>query len=747
MRDVKMELRLKNITSYSKENFTTINLSKKINIIYGQNGAGKSTISNYFYNMRDTCFDECECTLIEHYRPFVYNTKFIEENFYNTNEQKGVFTLSKENAEIEKEIYEKEILRKTLTEQYREKKSYKENLIEDTIKIETKCIDSIWSKTEGIRSSSLKSLMRGFLGSKKSFYEKLKPISNIPSIDLDALSHEYNELLKHNNNECPVITLPIKDFLSALEYDLLATPIIDLSNSYLSENIKKLQNLDWVKIGKELYLKDSTCPFCQEKTINENFTKAIESIFDESYSSKTEQINTIQKKLINNMGEHLQQLEQELMLCSILNEEEKTKSITHIKLLRNNLDSNISLINDKIKNPSIAITLNFDEEIYKRLSGEISQYNTRINDINNKAKNFKRSEAMIQGKLWSGIKDLCRTDFETLKKSVLENKKLIEVADKEIEEITNQGKENNIKIQELRTSISNIDLTIDSINKRLENLGIDNFNIVKHSKSEDKYVISRSDSQSTESVYHSLSEGEKTLITFLYFIEFCKGKTDKSDNDNREPLIVIDDPISSLSQNYIYDIASMIHFDIFEPPTPKKVIILTHNLYFFHELVKLAPKSKKDKIFKRDYSLGRVSKNIHSIYTEIDKSSLQNEYQSLWQILKDAQDGKINKIIIPNIMRNILEYYFAFVHKTDALQTELINLAKDENNESFRAFYRFINRGSHSDAVNISDMGDISPEKYMEQLKKIFSKTGDEKHYLKMMEEYETDEEDEVATA
>ncbi|HCU2314618.1 TPA: AAA family ATPase, partial [Klebsiella aerogenes] len=108
-----MELRLKNITSYSKENFTTINLSKKINIIYGQNGAGKSTISNYFYNMRDTCFDECECTLIEHYRPFVYNTKFIEENFYNTNEQKGVFTLSKENAEIEKEIYEKEILRKT----------------------------------------------------------------------------------------------------------------------------------------------------------------------------------------------------------------------------------------------------------------------------------------------------------------------------------------------------------------------------------------------------------------------------------------------------------------------------------------------------------------------------------------------------------------------------------------------------------------------------------------------------------
>lgn len=116
-----MELRLKNTTSYSKENVTAINFSKNINIIYGQNGSGKSTISNFFYNMSDPLFNDCECTSIEHYRPFVYNTKFIEENFYNTNEQKGVFTLSKENADIEKEIIENEKLKQKLTEQYKEK--------------------------------------------------------------------------------------------------------------------------------------------------------------------------------------------------------------------------------------------------------------------------------------------------------------------------------------------------------------------------------------------------------------------------------------------------------------------------------------------------------------------------------------------------------------------------------------------------------------------------------------------------
>ncbi|MFP1461785.1 AAA family ATPase [Escherichia coli] len=124
--------------------------------------------------------------------------------------------------------------------------------------------------------------------------------------------------------------------------------------------------------------------------------------------------------------------------------------------------------------------------------------------------------------------------------------------------------------------------------------------------------------------------------------------------------------------------------------------------------------------------LGRINKNEFSTISAIDKKSVQNEYQSLWQVLKDAKEKKINKIIIPNIMRNILEYYFAFVHRTDALEAKLTELTNDENNSHFRAFYRYINRGSHNSyaAINITDMGDIEPEKYLELLHKIFRMTG-----------------------
>lgn len=742
-----MELRLKNVTSYNKTIFTSIDFTKKINILYGQNGCGKSTISNFFYNANHKDFEECECSLLNDYRPIVYNSKFIEDNFYNAKEQKGVFTLSKKNADIEKELAIKEKLRQDLTIQYREKRDASIRLKEEQAAKEDICIEAIWKKTESIRNSELKNVMRGPLGSKKAFFAQLQKNISLPTTSLEQLSKEYSELVKHKNKDIPLISALFPFTLSIEDRQLLSTPIIDSSNSYLSETIKRLQNLDWVKKGKELYLKDNTCPFCQENTINSKFLEAIESIFDESYSKKTNQINAIKSAYESATKPTYKKLIQEISACELINEEEKEITTSHIKILDEIASKNIELITTKFNNPSSIIILESNDSIEEKIIECIAAYNEKIKDINTKVAKFKETESTIKNKIWLALRNFCTPELNALAvhyKTFNDNHEKILG---EMKEIENQGKENTKSIKELREQISNIDETIDFINLRLKSLGINSFSIKKHDKNKDMYIISRSDKDENNDVYKSLSEGEKTLITFLYFLECCKGKTDKNDEDNRDNLIIIDDPISSLSQNYVYDIASIIHHDLIKKDTTRKMVILTHNLYFFHELIKLSPKSKGDKIFNRDYRLFRITKNEFSAISEIKKDSIQNEYQSLWQILKDAKEEKVNKIIIPNIMRNILEYYFAFVHRTDALQSELTKLAQDENNSDFRAFYRYINRGSHSDSVNITDMGDIDPVKYIKQLKSIFSATGDEKHYLKMMDEIDEEIDEETATA
>lgn len=52
-------------------------------------------------------------------------------------------------------------------------------------------------------------------------------------------------------------------------------------------------------------------------------------------------------------------------------------------------------------------------------------------------------------------------------------------------------------------------------------IGITDFTIEKYSEEEALYRLKREDSD--EDVFKTLSEGEKMVISFLYFIELCKG--------------------------------------------------------------------------------------------------------------------------------------------------------------------------------------------------------------------------------
>ena len=132
-----------------------------------------------------------------------------------------------------------------------------------------------------------------------------------------------------------------------------------------------------------------------------------------------------------------------------------------------------------------------------------------------------------------------------------------------------------------------------------------------------------------------------------------------------------------------------------------------------------------------DFSLFRITKAQYSSIIPMKASDIQNDYQSFWQAIKDAQSGRASVSVIPNMMRNILEHYFNFVHKQDELSKALEDLADED--ADFKALYRYINRESHSDAVNLTDFGEIEPDHYIERFRQVFVRTGFEQHYEKMM--------------
>ena len=95
------KIEIKNTATYIDETLDNIS---KVNFIYGNNGSGKNTISRII-NF-ETLYPNCKIywKSNRHLDTVVYNTDFITENFDQTDDIKGIFTLGKEEADTQKKI-------------------------------------------------------------------------------------------------------------------------------------------------------------------------------------------------------------------------------------------------------------------------------------------------------------------------------------------------------------------------------------------------------------------------------------------------------------------------------------------------------------------------------------------------------------------------------------------------------------------------------------------------------------------
>lgn len=85
---------------------------------------------------------------------------------------------------------------------------------------------------------------------------------------------------------------------------------------------------------------------------------------------------------------------------------------------------------------------------------------------------------------------------------------------------------------------------------------------------------------------NTLSEGEETFISFLYFLQFAKGSVDVSKVSNRK-VLVLDDPICSLDSTVLYIVSSMVKGlikDVRDGNSDvEQIFVLTHNVFFHKE--------------------------------------------------------------------------------------------------------------------------------------------------------------------
>lgn len=720
-------LKIRSVKSYSAEKYIELDLTKRINLIYGQNGSGKSTISGYFYKPEDEAYSSCSFSDTDKYRYIVYNSQFVEDSFYNKSEQPGIFTLSQENKEVmealalnEKELskLKKDIIR------IDSDLDKKDKMIQ---KVVSEYQTKVWDKTSHIRKKDggLGDLMAGYL-QKASLFQRLSQQGEMEEIDTANLISDYIKLKSNKNVSYQSLIIPALPYFSDDQVGMLFTSLIPSGNSYLSMVIDRLGNSDWIRTGLS-YIDADQCPFCQKNTIDDSFREEVRKIFDDAYDKMVLRLKELQSSYKKMIDEFTGGIQSTVMSSSyITDKDEFNKGLEQANLI---FEANLRFIQEKIDKPSLNVEVINDNPSANILVEKMKQYNDEISTINTKVENYDNSIDELKSCVWKSLRNICNdlivSQNKQIKELNLEREDIISRKDK----IQNEIEVLKASSIDLKKQTSNIDEAVEKINHTLSSLGISHFKIKKNADT-NFFQICR-DNGVVSNIYRTLSEGEKTLITFLYFLELCDGRLDNDNESNTEKLIVIDDPISSLSHDYIYEISSLIHHRIVRKIESNKLVVLTHNLFFFQELIKVAPSKKEH--FEKKYQLYRVIKDQYSDVLTIGRDDIKNEYEALWMILKDVKQGKISSVVLPNIMRNILEYYFSFSCKMEKLSEELDKLVNSEKDINYKTFYRYINRGSHSDSINISYLGQISANKYLEMFEGIFKKTKDEQHFNKML--------------
>lgn len=721
------KITLKNVATYNQLGTYMDNL-KKINFIYGNNGAGKTTISEFIRKEEDfpDCILEWEDKKTATY---VYNRNFVNENFRLDNPIKGIFTLGRESVELQVKITElKTKIRKheddihNLEENHNKKHEEKSALIEE---FKEQC----WNFKREI-DAEFKDLIEGYRNSREKFMTKcleestnihreLKEINYIREKKETLFNRPVEKITRYSN-------LNIESELECNE--IFKLKILGKEDVDIAGLITKLNISDWVQQGYTvLNQTDGVCPFCQ-KTLPDELEEKLNSYFDHTYMQQKESLEESSSKYVRRMEEvlsHINKLANDGE--DIFLNKEKIKQT--LEILKSKYEENKLLIEQKRKEPSRSIEITPLSSFIMEVNLEMINANKKIDEYNDLIENIKSEKENLVKDMWRYIAEQNKkgiTHFNQRKADIEKTLNGLKRA-KEVKRTHKRTFEK--ELLQYQEQVTSVEYSVSEINKILISFGFTNFKLAA-STEKGFYKIIR---ENGEDVRDTLSEGERTFITFLYFYQLLNGSNLKDDIVT-DKVVVIDDPISSLDSNVLFMVSSLVRqimFNIKESTSDiKQLFILTHNIYFHKEITF---NQGKKSFGEGSFWIVRKNNNT-SFIQEYEENPIKTSYELLWQELKTRETRSL--VSIQNVMRRILENYFKFFG----------NISIDELEEKFeleeklicRSLISWINDGSHyiSEDLYVENNEDIV-HRYFDVFKKIFILEGHDAHFNMMLGDYQ----------
>lgn len=728
---------MSNCATYPSE-YVKIEDCQKVNFFYGPNGSGKSTISNFLFNPSSSQYHSCNIEWENDITvdTLVYNKEFRNRHFKEDIE--GVFTLGEDTIEairiIDENIKEQNDKKNELATNQQSLKM-KKNEEQDA---KDKFRESVWNAILKHNESDFQEAFAGLRSNKERFRDEVVSRykkAHSSSETRESLIKRSRTLFAKKPEKCNTIETTVFELISEIdkiEKDSIWNKLIVGNNDIpIAKLINVLNNADWVNKGRSYISKNGICPFCQQRTMTSDLEKQLSNFFSGEYERD---INSVQKLIgqYETISERLVTAFRDVLDSNSvvqIGNLDVSKFEAILDVLIKNFKTTLMEINTKEKGAGEKVVISESKKMANNLLETIENANQDIINHNKMVDNYNEEKKQLIDDVWTYL----MSEQNALISEYINKLSIFEKAksgiQKSIDRCNKELKQIDENIIEYGKNITSIQPTVDEINRSLRAFGFTNFEIVASIKKENYYQIQRLDGTPVAS---TLSEGEETFISFLYFLQLAKGSLDAKKVSSKK-ILVLDDPISSLDSTVLYIVSSMVKSLIKNIRDNKsnieQVFILTHNVFFHKEASFVDGRTKE----LNDVHYWIISKdnNITSVRSFGKVNQIKTSYELLWSELKTNSNASM--ITTQNIMRRIIENYFGMLGKrVDSMIVESFSTIEEKN--ICRSLISWINDGSHSipDDLYIDSYTD-SVERYKTVFKQIFVKMDHEAHYDMMM--------------
>lgn len=701
----------------------------RVCFFFGPNGSGKTTISQLIAD--ESSLPDSNAIQWDGGNPvrvYVYNRNFITANFANKASVPGVFTMGKGMVDAQKKIDE-------LTEAIERDKSKKEaaqgNLEQARTELQTaqtQIVEACWSTKSAI-PAELQKQMPGH-NTKARFKDGL--LEHVAAAKDDDAKPDMAEIEKRaaivfddtvtTASDLPQIDL--QRLISCEGADIFGKAIVGKEDIPIAALITRLGISDWVEQGQK-HIEGDVCPFCQEHTLTDKLKADFESFFDETYQTDKNDLRAAAQRYADEADGII------AILKGIVTTHADFLDVPSLEARIAELDSNVNgnnaLLHQKQNEPSRSVTLVSAKGICDAIQQLLDNAATAISNHNDMIQHRAEQKADVVADLWRYATITARPSVVPLQKNETTAYNKITGLTNSISKIDGRIRQNTEELRKAEASLTNVKEAADAINVLLGRFGFTSFRIVV-AEDNTSYRIERKDGTPVED---TLSEGEASFLTFLYFYHLMNGSLESSGTTDRR-VVVIDDPITSMDADVLFVTSSLVRQLAKEARdgngNTEQLIVLTHNITFHREVTYVR---KKEGDSETSYYLVRKTGD-HSVVEQCEKNPVISTYELLW---KDFLREDCNPLTAQNIARRITETFFKLIGDPD-LDGVITSMASPDR-EIARSYLAWANAGSHSpfDDETFQNTGE-NIDVYRRVLKTIFKSAGYIQHYEDMIGRY-----------